>query len=401
MKNPLKGNLKGALGRAADTLGILLVIAAWLSVAHYWDPTRVYEKRLKAENSYVYDEIRPEHLSIDPSQFISIVDRKTAQAARRRLVQTIWGQPALPLDLLPDSIRQNLLDSQPDTADCPSLEFTNNETLLRLKCQLDRYKGWENLADIDELIVNVGPLYAASVAFFRPKTPNGILIVYQNGYASTYHHQYRHIERLIDAGFTVAAANHIGYGDNHCSITAEFTLWCDIGWGRYDVPLPMRVHFSPLVAAINYGLQQSSFDHIALIGFSAGGWLASVLAAADQRIDLSYPVAGFMPPFLQEEGERPPNQTYEPLFDAASMLDQFILAADSPGRRQVQFFNRYDRCCYANKRALLYAPEIKRRVATLEGGLFEVRIDETHALHNISRWTFESIVSDIVEHTGT
>ena len=367
---------------------------------HYWDPTRIYVKRLKAENPYVYDELRPEYLTIDPSQFISITDVATARAAHRRLVQAIWGQPTLPRNLLPNSIRRNLLDNRPNTDDCPRLEHSKNETLLRLKCQLERYADWPHLADIDELIVNVGPLYVASIAYFRPKIPNGILIVYQNGYASTYHHQYRHIERLINRGFTVAAANHIGYGDNHCPINTEVSLWCAIGWGRYDKPLPMRVHFSPLVAAINFGIKESNFDHIAMIGLSAGGWLTSVLAAVDQRIDLSYPVAGFMPPFLQREGERPPNQTYEPLFEAASMLDQFILAADIPGRRQVQFFNRYDRCCYANKRALIYEPEIKKRLAALAGGSFEVRIDETHARHKISRWTFDSIVRDILEHAG-
>lgn len=62
----LKHYLKGMLTRAIDVLGILLVISSWLSVAYYWDTTRIYVKRFKAENSYVYDKLRPEHLAAEP-----------------------------------------------------------------------------------------------------------------------------------------------------------------------------------------------------------------------------------------------------------------------------------------------------------------------------------------------
>jgi len=386
--------------RCANVLAVLLVITAWLSVAYYWDPTRIYVKRFKADNAYVYDEIRSEHSAADPGQFISITDVKSADEARIRLSQVIWGQPSPPLDLLPRIVRKNLLENRPGTDDCSALQHSGNETYLRLKCQLDRYEDWPHLAGVDELIVDAGPVYSASVAYFRPKTPNGILVVYQNGYASTYHHQYRNLERLIASGFTVAATNHTGYGDNRCPRDSKSAVWCAVGWARYDVPLPMRVHFSPLVATINYGIKESEFDHVTMIGLSAGGWITSVLAAVDQRIDFSYPVAGFMPPYLQREGETPPNQTYKPLFEAASMMDQFVLAADLPKRRQIQFFNRYDRCCYENTRALLYEPEVRKRVEGLGGGVFEVRIDETHARHKISRWALDTIVSDIVEHVG-
>jgi len=232
--NRLKGNIGRMLSRTANILGVLLVISAWLSVAYYWDTTRIYVKRLKAENRYVYDEIRPEYLGADPARFLSITDTETAHAARLRLLQVIWGQSTLPVDLLPDSVRRDLLDNRQDTSDCPSLEL--EYTILRLKCQLGRYEDWGNLAGIDELITNVGPLYKASVAYFRPKRPNGMLVVYQNGYASTYHHQYRHIERLIDKGFTVAASNHVGYGDNYCP---------PLGGGKVTKDLVGRVSPSP------------------------------------------------------------------------------------------------------------------------------------------------------------
>lgn len=237
-----------------------------------------------------------------------------------------------------------------------------------MKCQLDRYSDWEALAGIDELQVEISPVYIASVAYFRPKSHNGTLVVFQNGYASNYHHQFRHIEKLIGEGCTVSALNHPGYGDNFCQVNTERDKWCRVGWGRYEVPLRMHVHFSPVVVAINHGLKEGRFNHVAMIGFSAGGWLTSVMAAIDHRLELSIPVAGFMPPYLQREGEQPPNQTYKQLFEAASMQDQFVMGAVGKNRRQVQMFNKYDRCCYIGERATLYENGIKDAVHAGGGG---------------------------------
>jgi len=389
------------LARLADGIGILLSVAAILSFFYDWDPSRIYYKRLKAENAFVYDDIRPEHATADPSRFVTVRDEATRDALRAELRTLIWGPDERPESIRPTEVLRDVQNhpDDPDLCDKRQISvYAPLETLLRLRCQFDLYADVEGLAGIDELVMQIGPVYRASTAFFRPKRPNGILIVYQNGYASTYHHQYRHIQRLVDAGYTVAANNHTGYGDNLCIVGTESEPWCEIGWGTSKVPLPLRAMFSPLAASIGHALDTMPVERVALIGFSAGGWISAVMAAADPRVDFTYPVAAMMPRYLQEDGENPPNQSYPPYVASGSLLDQFVLGADRPGRREVQFYNRYDRCCYGNTRALLFAPAVEQAVRNIGGGTFEVRIDETHARHKISRWTMDAIMQDIKRH---
>ena len=157
----------------------------------------------------------------------------------------------------------------------------------------------------------------------------------------------------------------------------------------------MRVLFSPIMASIGHGLDSGDVNRVTMIGFSAGSWLTVVASAIDPRIKNSYTIGGVMPRFLQETEEIAPNQLYRPYQQIGSLLDQFILGADLPGRRQVQFFNRYDRCCNRNTRALLYRIHVANAVHNVGGGFFDVRIDETHPRHKISRWTLEAILDDL------
>ncbi|MCG8512002.1 MAG: hypothetical protein MI741_22535, partial [Rhodospirillales bacterium] len=175
----------------------------------------------------------------------------------------------------------------------------------------------------------------------------------------------------------------------------EQSLWCEVAAGVFSVPYPLRVFFSPLAEAINFALREGHVRHVSMVGFSGGAWITSVMAAVDPRIARSYPVAGVMPFYLRRDKEWPPNQVYPPLMEAAGMLDLFVLGASGVGRRQVQFFNRYDRCCYSGLRPLLYEEAVQAAVRQSGGGVFDVVIDETHARHKVSRWAFERIVTDL------
>lgn len=377
---------------ALDGLGGLLVVISVLSVLYYWDPTRIYVMQFKADDVFQYDKIDSRYLAMNPRDYVSVSHQSDVRATRDRLIEVIWGKAGVPEEG-PEEINSDLFAGDGPQFDCGEKEY--DETQLRLLCQADHYRNWPNLAGIDELVTHVGPAYTASMAFFRPEEPNGTLVIYQNGYASTYHAQYVYLKELVAAGYSVMAANHIGYGDNYCFLPVEKRAWCDVGWGEFEVPLPMRVHFSPLAKAINYGMRLKGIRQVAMVGFSAGGWLTSVMAAVDPRVSKSYPVAGFMPPFLQREGEKVPNQKYAPLFEAASMLDQFILGASGPGRGQLQIFNKYDRCCFAGERALIYEPTVRSAVSRLGTGTFDVVIDDTHPRHKISRWAFDKIMADL------
>ena len=90
--------------KAFDILGAALVLLTCLSVLYNWDPTRIYVKRFKAADQYLYDDIRPELRDVDPASFITIRNDADAQAARKRLIDVIWGEPGSPLDSLPDQV---------------------------------------------------------------------------------------------------------------------------------------------------------------------------------------------------------------------------------------------------------------------------------------------------------
>lgn len=379
------------LRNALDSLGIAFTLAAGVFALYYWDPSRAAFKRLVESDVYRYDAVEPRILAEDPASYLHIGDAGEAKRLRERIIEVIWGDEGIPRSL-PDTFVRDL-DKNPDPPrEC--LERQSDQMMLRLRCEVGKYRSWKNLAGIDELRTAFGTDYSVSLGYFRPRQANGILVIYQHGFAGTYHAQGRYIESLVAAGFTVAAGNMDRYGDNVCG-TSEALRWCAPSAGKFIVPFPLRIYFSPLAKTINFALREGTIRHVAMIGFSGGAWIASVMAAADPRIERSYPVAGVMPFYMRREKEWPPNQVYPPLMEVADMLDLFVLGASGAGRRQIQFFNRYDRCCYSGPRPLVYEEAVRTAVRQIGAGTFDVVIDETHARHKVSRQTFERIVEDL------
>lgn len=371
-------------------LGLLLVVSACLTVLYYWDPTRAYYKRFRMADPYRYEEIDPRLRAQDAAALVNVGTAASAKEIRQNLSLVIWGSTGRPLGLLPDVIVHDILKLNGPNADCGNL--SDPKTRRKLRCELGIYRGWENLEGLDELHVSIGPEYAATIAYFRPIDANGTLVLYHHGYAGTFHDQHKNLERLVAAGYTVAAFNLLGYGDNSCRGTS---IWCDVAWGKFKVRLPMRLHFSPPVATINYALKFGGVDRVAMIGLSTGAWVTTVLSAVEPRITRSYSVAGVIPVYLRRGNEWPIGHQYPPLVKTATMLDLFILGASPADRRQWQIYNRYDRCCYDGIRSRLFDNVVAEAVRAIGGGRFDVFVDETHARHKISRWAIGLILRDL------
>ena len=84
----------------------LLAILGSLGAAGYYlthniDWTRVYYKRLKAENVYVFDKIAPRLKETDPAKLIRIRSPRNADQIRNDLIDAIWGPTGLPRKALP------------------------------------------------------------------------------------------------------------------------------------------------------------------------------------------------------------------------------------------------------------------------------------------------------------
>ena len=160
----------------------------------------------------------------------------------------------------------------------------------------------------------------------------------------------------------------------------------------------MRFYVEPVIALLNYIAASKSYSRIDMTGFSAGGWITTLAAAADTRIGRSVTVAGGYPLYLRVgafKNQSPPPQFHQPLLRAANYLEMYVLAGAGKERGMTQIFNRYDRCCYRNTLGKLYEPAVRDAVAQAGEGGFDVLIDESHADHKVSDWAIARILEKL------
>ncbi|MBL6945535.1 MAG: alpha/beta hydrolase [Rhodospirillales bacterium] len=349
------------------------------SFVYYWDPTRVIIKRIVAKDPFRYEEILPQFLKFNPEKEITIRSAKGAETRRKALASIIWGSPELPADYSLGPPATIDIDA-PIPADCSKIAHYHTP----LPCGTERYRDIANLAEVTQREFAIPPHYRSYVDEFRPQDWNGWIVFYQHGYAGTYHDQHRNIARLIERGYSVLAFNLPGLGGNVIMASGLASV---------------RQTLGPIMLALEHSVRRRLPKGIAMIGFSAGGLAAVRAAALEPRIRVTYSVAApIYPVALTDPKLEPPGNSRLPeLLESAGYLDLFVLGTsgskDQP-RRQLQIFNQYDRCCWRNRTALLYADSVKQAALKL-GGTFDVRIDESHARHKISRQTMEWILADL------
>ena len=386
------------LSRLFDGLGLALSIGAVLALLYYWDPVRVVIKRLAPGADARFEVIPAGMAALPVSEWLTVGDADAVRQRRARLTARIFKTPDLPRDLMPQRVVRDVEKNPGPHHECLSptgpaivrlLSRTDTIIMRALACEATYYRDWGNLAGIDELTGYLSKNWRPySIAYFRPKTANGHLILYQQGLAATYHDQHRMIEAWVEDGYTVAAMNMPGYGDNTCY---DWRRYCSGPLMDARFATDLGAAFLPPVIAVNYALAQHPFNRIVMIGVSSGAWITLLNAAIDPRIDVSFPVAGVLPLALLRGKEESAREIVEGLTDIAGVLDLAVMGADRPGRRQVQIFNRFDRCCFYGLRPTLYAGLLAETARNLGGG-HQVLFDETHARHKISRWAAKRII---------
>ena len=80
-------------------------------------------------------------------------------------------------------------------------------------------------------------------------------------------------------------------------------------------------------------------------------------------------------------------------YQHVSYIELFIMAAANG--RYTQVFNYADPCCSQNSYAWTYRDYVQEMVSQL-GGEFQVRIDDSHAEHQISKDTLDWILMDLL-----
>ena len=356
-------------------LVLLLVVlgAGGYYLTHNVDWVRVHYKRFKAPNPYVFDEIDPQYKATDPAKLIRIASPDKAAQIRAALTDAIWGNGAGPSEVPPAIVTAGAVP--------PELAALSASS-LRLEAPIDLgYKG--------------------HIYLLEPSRPNGRLVIYQNGYASTVAAAAPLIGALLEQGYAVAALDYPGYGENGMGRTyLDRFGWYELAHDRiigvHDHP--MRFYVEPVIALLNYVAASTNYARADMIGFSAGGWVTTLAAAADPRIRRSVTVAGGYPLYLRVgafENQSPPPQFHQPLLQAANYLEMYVLASVGEGRWLTQIFNRYDRCCYRNTLGKLYEPAVRNAVAQAGDGGFDVLIDESHADHKVSDWAIARILEKL------
>lgn len=378
---------RGYLFKTAVVLAVIAALYGFIETLHQWEPTRIVWKRWKAKDPYRYDKINPIYLKTNPADVITIHSPADALRVRRALIGSIWGDEGMPFGKQPERIER----------DIPLGEDSEPNNLGGMF-----YAAMANLAGIDRLHIAVDKIYTSRIFHFRPRRGNNRLVIYQNGYGGTgtFHDRKELIADLVSEGYAVMALNRPYYGENGDKAQRylpRFGWYQMHSWRLLDlVERPMRFYFEPVVGAVNYANEAYAYDSIDMIGFSAGGWLTMVAAAADERIRRSYPVAATYPLYLRSGDEQSPRpHYYAPMIHAANYLEMYALAAFGGKRRQLQIFNRFDRCCYSGVKGKHYEKAVQDTVKAIGDGGFQVLLDETHARHKVSDFAMKAILADM------
>lgn len=361
--------------RATILAGACLATVLGAVYLSYRDEIWVLHRRwFMAETQYDYDLIRPALRAVDPRDHMSIASDADALRVRRSLNGAIWGVAEPPHDAMPTEVSFGISDPV--------------------------FDGAENLERIDALRFDMRGDTHSTMEMLLPAEANGEVVIYHHGYAGTFHESADAIRAFLGRGYAVVAINLMCYGGNDCTPPLDPPVR---GKTRADLHVdfdlienPLAFLFEPVVAAINYAQRVHGFRAVSMVGLSAGGWETAVAAAIDPRIRRSYPVSGVYPVYLREGQDLAPGiQFYRPMLEAASYLDMFVLATYGEGRRQLQVFNRYDRCCFNNTKGKLYEAAVQEAAGRIGAGRFAVLIDETHAEHKISPFAVQRILEDM------
>ncbi|MDF1748075.1 MAG: alpha/beta fold hydrolase [Alphaproteobacteria bacterium] len=353
-------------------VALVIVLASLVIFVRENDAAFALYKRLKAKDKYVYEEVRPNLVVQDPRTFLTIETPEDFKAHRATLSQLVYGA---------DGQRQ---------AEVPLLADQDSETLAAVR----QFSG---AAEAHRYGLEVRPGQSSYIYLIIPEEPlSGRGLIYHHGFAGSFPEHPELIEAALEKHLTVIAMDQLGYGENPrevpCDFSTDPSCIASLQFEMMAIKNPLAMHVEPVRVALDL-MEQRGINDVTVVGFSAGSGTIVLTAALEPRIKSAIAVAGTLPYYLREGQDAPIGVAdYPPLREAMSLMDLYILGASGEGRVQTHLFNRYDRCCFRNVKGLLYEPALSERIKQLGlGGRFQVRIDESHAHHGISKWGIKTI----------
>ena len=160
---------------------------------------------------------------------------------------------------------------------------------------------------------------------------------------------------------------------------------------------PLRFFLEPIVVALNYMEDHSSYPHVYMTGLSGGGWTTTVFAALDPRIERSFPVAGSVPIYLRigNEGLTDSEQVDPGFYSIANYEELYTMGAFGENRLQYQILNRVDSCCFYGNRFTNWIYKVRATVAQMGEGEYRFYSEYNPDVHAFSSEGLSIILGSI------
>ena len=163
----------------------------------------------------------------------------------------------------------------------------------------------------------------------------------------------------------------------------------------------VQLFIRPVIQMINYAISDRGISNIYMVGFSGGGWIATLAAAIDTRIDKIVSIAGGLPQYLRLDPRISPAMRTDfemsngTLYREANLIQQYVLAATPNDRHFLQVLV-HEGAIFNGKYADIYSDAIKSFLADCDdcSGDFELVTDKTVNEHSFSPWA----ESYVIEH---
>ena len=333
----------------------------------------------------------------DPATYIHINSVGDVATARSQLIDKVWPGTGVPTAAMPDAV----ITEPGIPTDLSGLGL--NPT---------------NVASIERIESTAGFLpnrqYLISPTAINNK--NDVLVILHQGHglgASGYFYgNFPNVaNQLLAEGYHVnvmampVVGWHSDYGSTYLTSATTGETYGNqthdhLIAGFQEAGLPELAPFAePVTIAINYFVSQNpDYDYVAMTGLSGGGWTTEFVAALDERIRLSFPVAGSRPiPLPGGAGIGEGEAQLPGIVPDTNYLDLYALGGLGTDRKQIKINNQFDNCCFNGTVDVdNYTPFLEAHVASL-GGDWTFVLDDSVAGHVISQDTLTNVILPALE----
>lgn len=297
------------------------------------------------------DQLDPYYQQFNPASMIHIASPADIVAVRSSLLSYLW----------------------PSTGQLPTRSVDGEVTGVSPPCP-----GVTNLLRCDQLSVFLSNGFTSYAYVYRPvSSVNKLVIVHhghedfttQTGLGDGDYGMRDVVRQCVAKGLTVCELFMPGFGNNADPAGPRVH---DLS--AYDslASAALSIFLEPVHVCLNRLLTENFLD-VGMCGVSGGGWTTTLCAACDTRIRVSYPVSGSAPQYARygpcgfNAGDWEQLDTHGPLYhDGAnsppagtiSYLDLYLLGSAGTGRKQRQWLNDSDDCCFRWCNSLSYGPAV-------------------------------------------